>query len=159
LPSAHRVITLFSANVSAIPVTMPPDTLASVDAALLNPYPYPSAHRVAAARRRWSGAWRRNRVGSSVRLKGLRSECPMVIISMRILRYIAFVIAVLWIFSILLAAHYCVINGCSGANGNNIDGFLPAVALAPFGAPALIWSLVILLRWAWRKSSNVSKKS
>lgn len=65
---------------------------------------------------------------------------------MRVLRYIAFVIAALWIFSILWAADYCSVNGCSGANANNIDGFLLAFALAPIGLPSLIWSLVILVR-------------
>ena len=65
---------------------------------------------------------------------------------MRILRYIAFVIAALWIFSILWAADYCLMHGCSGPNGNNIDGFLLAFALAPIGLPSLIWSLFILLR-------------
>jgi hypothetical protein len=57
---------------------------------------------------------------------------------MRIVRYIAFVIAALWIFSILWAVDYCVMHGCSGPNGNNIDGFLPAFALAPVGVPSLI---------------------
>lgn len=61
-------------------------------------------------------------------------------------RYIAFVIAAVWVFSILWAADYCFTHGCSGANGNNIDGFLPAFALAPIGVPALIWCLFVLLR-------------
>jgi len=61
---------------------------------------------------------------------------------MRILRTIAYVIAGLWMFSILWAGEYCLSHGCSGPNGNNIDGFLPAVAFAPVGAPAFIWSFV-----------------
>ncbi len=65
---------------------------------------------------------------------------------MRILRYIAMVIAVLWIVLILWAAEYCFVHGYSGPNGNNIDGFLPAFGLAPIGAPALVWSLIILFR-------------
>ena len=65
---------------------------------------------------------------------------------MRILRYVAFAITALWAFTILWAANYCFVHGYSGPNGNNIDAFLPAFALAPFGAPALIWSLVILLQ-------------
>ncbi|HLY42564.1 MAG TPA: hypothetical protein VKR52_15215 [Terracidiphilus sp.] len=64
---------------------------------------------------------------------------------MRIVRYIAFVVAALWIFSILWAADYCRVHGCSGVNGNNIDGFLLAAALAPIGLPALIWSVFILI--------------
>ena len=67
---------------------------------------------------------------------------------MRFIRYIAFVVAALWIFSILWAAEYCAAHGCSGVNGNNIDGFLVAAALAPVGLPALIWSLLILFRTA-----------
>jgi hypothetical protein len=78
---------------------------------------------------------------------------------MSFLRYIAFVIAVLWVLLVLSAAEYCLVHGCSGPNGNNIDGFLPAFALAPIGAPALIWSFVILLRWAGRKLSNAPRKS
>ena len=67
---------------------------------------------------------------------------------MRIIRYFAFAIAALWIFSILWAADYCLMHGCSGPNGNNIDGFLPTLALAPIGAPALVWRLLMLLRTA-----------
>lgn len=78
---------------------------------------------------------------------------------MRVLRSIAFVIAALWVFSVLWASEYCLIHGCSGPTGNNIDGFLPAFALAPIGVPAFIWTLVILLRWAWRKLSNAPHKS
>lgn len=78
---------------------------------------------------------------------------------MRILRYIAFVIAVLWIVLVLSAVEYCLVHGCSGPNGNNIDGFLAAFALAPIGVPALIWSIVILLRWAVCKLSNAARKS
>jgi hypothetical protein len=78
---------------------------------------------------------------------------------MRILRYVALAVAALWIFSILSAVEYCFVHGCSGPNANNIDGFLPVVALAPIGAPAFIWSLVIFFRWARRKSSNALDKS
>jgi hypothetical protein len=76
---------------------------------------------------------------------------------MRALKFIAFAIAALWILSILWAGDYCVVHGCSGANGNNIDGFLPAFGLAPIGLPAVIWSLVIFVRWVMRKKSAVSK--
>jgi hypothetical protein len=77
---------------------------------------------------------------------------------MRILKYIAFVIAGVWVFSILWALQYCQIHGCSGPNGNNIDGFLPAFAFAPIGGPAFLWSLVICIRWAWRTLSNPPHK-
>ena len=65
---------------------------------------------------------------------------------MRVARFIAVVIAALWIFTILWAADYSFIHGCSGSSGNNIDGFLPAFALAPIGVPAAVWSLLILFR-------------
>jgi hypothetical protein len=77
---------------------------------------------------------------------------------MRVFRYIAVAIAVLWMLSTLWAADYCRIHGCSGANGNNIDGFLLAFALAPIGAPAFIWSCVIFVRWIRRKSSNTPRR-
>jgi hypothetical protein len=73
---------------------------------------------------------------------------------MRIVRAIAFVIAAVWILSILWAADYCVVHGCSGPNGNNIDGFLPAAALAPIGAPAFIWSLVMIVRTILARKSK-----
>jgi hypothetical protein len=78
---------------------------------------------------------------------------------MRIVRYIAYLIAALWIASILWASEYCFLHGCSGQNGNNIDGFLLAFALAPIGAPAFIWSLILLFRWARRKSPNKPHQS
>jgi hypothetical protein len=73
---------------------------------------------------------------------------------MRVLKYLAFLITAVWMFSILFAVNYCFANSCSGSSGNNIDGFLPAFGLAPIGLPSFIWTVVIFVRWIWRKSSK-----
>jgi len=79
--------------------------------------------------------------------------------TMRVLRYLAFVITAVWLFSVLFAADYCLVNGCSGASGNNIDGFLPAFGLAPIGLPAFIWTVAIFIRWVWHKLLKAGEKS
>ena len=79
--------------------------------------------------------------------------------TMRVLRYLAFVITAVWILSIVFAAGYCLVNGCSGASGNNIDGFLPAFGLAPIGLPAFIWTVAIFIRWVWHKLLKTGEKS
>lgn len=70
----------------------------------------------------------------------------------RTLRYLAFAAAVIWLLLLVYPADYCLEHGCSGpSGGQNIDGFLPAFGFAPIGAPALLWSLFILVKRIWRR--------
>ncbi|HEX4002841.1 MAG TPA: hypothetical protein VHX36_09335 [Candidatus Acidoferrales bacterium] len=68
------------------------------------------------------------------------------------LRYFAFGAAAIWLLLLVYPTSYCLENGCSGpSGGQNIDGFLPAFGFAPIGAPALLWSLYILVRRIWAR--------
>jgi hypothetical protein len=52
---------------------------------------------------------------------------------------ISYFIAGVYIFSILLASVYCLQHGCRGPG--ELDAFLPAFALIPFGSIATAFSL------------------
>jgi hypothetical protein len=75
------------------------------------------------------------------------------------MRYVVFSLAFIWVLLILYPLAYCVEHGCSGpVGGQNIDGFLPAVGFTPVGAPALIWSLFVLIRRLWRTTRAADKE-
>ncbi len=67
---------------------------------------------------------------------------------------ISYFIAFVYIFSILYASLYCYQTGCRGPG--ELDAFLPAFGLTPFGAIATAFSLQDAIRhirrkqqWSW----------
>lgn len=52
---------------------------------------------------------------------------------------ISYVLAIAYIFSILLPAFYCFSHGCKGPG--ELDAFMPAFALTPLGAIVTAFSL------------------
>ncbi len=67
---------------------------------------------------------------------------------------ISYFVAGVYILSILAASVYCLQHGCKGPG--ELDAFLPAFALIPFGSIAAVFSLrhsVQLIRkrqsWSW----------
>jgi hypothetical protein len=52
---------------------------------------------------------------------------------------ISYFVAAVYLVSILLPALYCLRNGCKGPG--ELDAFMPAFALTPFGAIATAFSL------------------
>jgi hypothetical protein len=52
---------------------------------------------------------------------------------------ISYFIAIVYIFSILLPSFYCLRQGCKGPG--ELDAFMPAFGLTPFGAIATAFSL------------------
>ena len=67
---------------------------------------------------------------------------------------ISYFIAIVYILSILLAALYCLQHGCRGPG--ELDAFLPAFGLTPFGAIATAFSLHNAIQhirkkqpWSW----------
>ncbi len=66
----------------------------------------------------------------------------------------AYFIAIVYIFSILLPSIYCLRHGCRGAG--ELDAFMPAFGLTPFGATATAFSLYNAIQrikkrqsWSW----------
>ncbi len=67
---------------------------------------------------------------------------------------IPYFIAIVYILSILLASLYCLQHGCRGPG--ELDAFLPAFGLTPFGAIATAFSLHNAIQqirkrqpWSW----------
>jgi len=67
---------------------------------------------------------------------------------------ISYFIAIVYILSILLASLYCLQHGCKGPG--ELDAFLPAFGLTPFGAIATALSLHNAIQhirkrqpWSW----------
>ena len=74
------------------------------------------------------------------------------------LRYWAFGAAGIWLLLLVYPSGYCLENGCSGpVGGQNIDGFIPAFAFTPIGAPALLWSLYVLAKRIWLSLSGARR--
>ncbi|MGC2446074.1 MAG: hypothetical protein WA477_00410 [Candidatus Sulfotelmatobacter sp.] len=63
---------------------------------------------------------------------------------------ISYFIATVYIFTILLPAVYCYRHGCKGPE---LDAFMPAFALTPFGAIGTAFSLRNAIQQIRRKSS------
>jgi hypothetical protein len=66
---------------------------------------------------------------------------------------ISYFVAIVYFFSILLPCLYCLQHGCKGPE---IDAFMPAFALTPFGAIATAFSLHNAIQhirkrqsWSW----------
>jgi hypothetical protein len=66
---------------------------------------------------------------------------------------ISYFVAIVYFFSILLPGLYCLQHGCKGPE---IDAFMPAFALTPFGAIATAFSLHNAIQhirkrqsWSW----------
>jgi hypothetical protein len=53
---------------------------------------------------------------------------------------VSYILAFVFILSILLPAFYCLSHGCKGPG--ELDAFMPAFAFAPLGAIATVFSLV-----------------
>jgi Ni/Fe-hydrogenase subunit HybB-like protein len=67
---------------------------------------------------------------------------------------ISYFVAIVYILSILLASVYCLQHGCRGPG--ELDAFLPAFALIPFGSIATAFSLRNAMQhirkrhsWSW----------
>jgi hypothetical protein len=67
---------------------------------------------------------------------------------------ISYFIAIVYILSILLPSVYCLQHGCKGPG--ELDAFLPAFALIPFGSIAAVFSLRDAIQhirrkqpWSW----------
>ena len=67
---------------------------------------------------------------------------------------ISYIVAIIYFVSILLPALYCLRNGCKGPA--ELDAFMPAFALTPFGAIATAFSLRNAIQnirkrqpWSW----------
>ncbi len=68
------------------------------------------------------------------------------------MKYITFIAAFLWIFLILWPLSYCISKGCSGPD---LDGFMPAFLLTPYGLPCFIWTIFYILKKIWPNSAAV----
>jgi hypothetical protein len=67
---------------------------------------------------------------------------------------ISYLIAIVYVFSILLPSIYCLRQGCKGPG--ELDAFMPAFGLTPFGAIATAFSLHNAIQhirkrqsWSW----------
>jgi hypothetical protein len=67
---------------------------------------------------------------------------------------ISYFVAIVYVFSILLPCLYCFQHGCRGPG--ELDAFMPAFALTPFGAIATAFSLHNAIQhirkrqsWSW----------
>ena len=67
---------------------------------------------------------------------------------------VAYLIAIVYFLSILLPSFYCLQRGCKGPG--ELDAFMPAFALTPFGAIATAFALRDAIknigkrqRWSW----------
>ncbi len=61
----------------------------------------------------------------------------------QLLRGFGFLVAILFVAAILFTQYQCPIPACTG---NDIDAWLLPAALAPIGIPALIWSIVFVVK-------------
>ncbi|MFZ0293112.1 MAG: hypothetical protein WAL52_05865 [Candidatus Sulfotelmatobacter sp.] len=64
---------------------------------------------------------------------------------------ISYFIAIVYIFSILLPGLYCLQHGCKGPG--ELDAFMPAFGLTPFGAIATAFSLQNAIQQIRKRSS------